>query len=291
MGYNRSGNRRKQRLKRRLREERRLAARWVEIDPRTLEAMGLQADCHLLPEWCGMSGITVRLGRQMDNDLGSACDSELATYLNNLFGRELPGRVAMGVAARGLTSTYHSESGDIAVHPPRRGDPQQFLERAMGATSGEAELRSFQGEDADGQLAGLSAIHSAMLVLYYFRHPIVYGTSFDTVRACFASAIAGNLSDDQRANIQARVHFVFLAPANAVPETGLDLGDYRALYDPDRSMDDGVDTHFPFRSVREFSDFVVIALPYSRNIRAYVMFRKVKRHQRRQARRNRLRNR
>jgi len=278
MGRNRAGEARKRRLKRR---------RWHEqwrtshplglVDPRTLEEMGEQADCHLLPQWCGISGKTVRLGMKIDNDLGSACESELAKYLNLLFGSELPGKVAMAGGSRSLTATYHVVSGEIAVHPPARSDQVKFVERAMGVKGGQGELQSFTGGAADGHLAGLSAVHSAMLVLHYCHRPEIYGPEFDSVRGLFKSALEGSLSDEQRANISARVKFEFLAPAADATRGEVGIDEFRRLYRPDRIADDGVDVHFPHRSVTDYRDQIVVTLPYSKNIRAHVMFLKAKR--------------
>ena len=86
MGYNRAGATRKERLRRRLREEKRLAARWEEIDPRTLDEMPECSDCHLVPDWCGVSGRTVRLRTKIDNDLGTSCEGALKHYPNVLVG-------------------------------------------------------------------------------------------------------------------------------------------------------------------------------------------------------------
>ena len=108
------------------------------------------------------------------------------------------------------------------------------------------------------------AVHSAMLVLHDFHRPEIYGPEFDPVRGLFTSALEGSLSDEQRANISARVKFEFLAPAADASRGEVGVDEFRRLYRPDRIADDGVDVHFPHRSVTDYRDQIVVTLPIQR---------------------------
>jgi hypothetical protein len=246
----------------------------MPIDPRTLKEVEEPADCHLIPDWCGMSNMTVPLEKKIDNDLGRACDIELKKYLNNMLGKHLPGKVSMARGAKSLSATYDVVAGELAVYPPKKGDSSQFLERALGAKEGEAEVHTFTGEPADGHLAGVSAIHSALLVLHRFGRPEIMGASFDSARELIVAAIAGKLSDEQRALIDAMVKFNFVTSAKAPVEAGPKLSDLRTLYNEDLDASDGVDVDFPNKSLQETDDSLIVTLPYSKNIRAMVMFSK-----------------
>ena len=99
--------------------------------------------------------------------------------------------MAMVGGAKSLGATLNLDSDRIEVSPPspkRKKEDKPFEERALGVRGGEATLETFTGTPTDGHYAGVSAIHSAFLILHALNRHEVFEPMFDEYRALFDSA-------------------------------------------------------------------------------------------------------
>ena len=240
------------------------------IDPRTLQPVVEFADCHILPDWCGVSGLTVHLDKKTDNDLGAATESTLKEYLAAFLSRKPEGTLVMKDGLRPLNATFDIGKEEVVVVAPRKSSG--FAERNLGAKDGEAVIESFNAGGIDGHLAGISAIHSAFLLLYRHGREDLFAPRFDRVRSLLASALAKALTDDDRDVIAAMVKFEMAGFVKAPTGKGLTADDLRDVYDPNADNGDEVATDFPNKSIMEQGGNLVVTLPYSGTLRAHVLF-------------------
>lgn len=261
-------------------------------DPRTQKDIVEAAECHLVPDWCGVSGRTVPLEKKLDNEIGTYCDAELERYLNSVTGTRLPGRLAMTGGSKSLSSVLDLKAKRIEVAPPnpkKKKEDKLFEDRALGAKEGEATVEAFTGTKADGHYAGVSAIHSAFLILHALNRPEVFEPMFDKYRALFDSACKKQLTEDQRKLVETTVAEIdfqrnpVLAKSKDLSRVEVkadgdpreaQLNSIRAEYDPDYDPGDGLLANFPNQCVEETADTISVKVPYSKSLRAVVRFPK-----------------
>jgi hypothetical protein len=244
----------------------------MALDPRTLKAVETEADCHLVPEMYGVSDRVVALEESVDDTIGKACDAELKSYFEVLLAKKVSGKLTMAGGSPSISAEFDTSQGEFAIHMPKKTDAVKFAERALGAKDGEAKLVAFKGEEADGHVAGVSAIHSALLVLHYLGYMETLGPTFNIARELIGAAIKGEIDDAHRACIGAMVKFDYVSAKAAAAGSAPRMRDLRQLYDKDLDGGDAVDTDFPFKSVQEDDDIFLVTLPYGKNLRARVMF-------------------
>ena len=154
---------------------------------------------------------------------------------------------------------------------------------------GEATLDTFTGTAADGHYAGVSAIHSAFLILHALDRTEVFESMFDEYRALFDSASKKQLTDEQRSLVGATVlelnfernpHLAKSADAPIIDVKAdgdprhAQLSAVRSEYDPDYDPGDGLLANFPNQSVEDTADAIIVKVPYSKSLRAVVRFRR-----------------
>lgn len=261
-------------------------------DPRTGREIKNYSDCHLIPEFLGISNLTVRLDRDFDNFIGERCDNALQAFIREVEGVEVKGKFDMrgnlGAPDRSYSAEYNAKKRDITIFQPKGSEwPTWFR------SGSKADIR-FRPQVLRFQDVFLSMLNSAFLVLHYVNNPMV-GEGFDKARAMLAEAEKlpkkGDFDEATRNALGSMIHIDILLPqlppnsaAMAAHEeavrTGGDIHTFCAVWDAvrphyDANFDpcDGVIEDFPNRSHRldEAGNFIVV-LPYSKCIRASVNF-------------------
>jgi hypothetical protein len=243
----------------------------VLIDPRTLREAQFPADCHLIPDWCGVSHATVRLDGEIDSKIGATCDGQLQRYFNVMFGSQLAGKAALTGGSKTLTSVLDTKSGNLLVPKPKTGAIDQWATRALGFKEGRVQFESFTGDIVDCAAAFTSIIHSAILVLYWHGRSEIFGEEFDFARILFAKAATKSLTKEDHETVRDMTAINVALPRD-VTEV-LSINDLRRIYDPSYVSADGLVDGFPRNCVNHADGHILVTLPYSGSIRATATFR------------------
>jgi hypothetical protein len=221
----------------------------VAIDPRTLNEVVQEADCHLIPECFRVSNVTVRLDGLFDSKIGTTCDSELQRYFVTLVGTHLEGHIALDGGSESLASVFSVGDGALFIPKPRTGKAEDWATRALGLRDGRVLFRSFKGKVVDCARAYLSMVHSAFLILYRQVGQDVFDSTFDQARSLFRKAVNGLLTNADYEPIRDMVEVDLYFDSRRVKSDRVRITEFRRFYDPAFDAGDGVLNDFPNKCV------------------------------------------
>jgi hypothetical protein len=244
----------------------------MPIDPRSLKATGVTANCHLIPDCLNVSSITVPLDETIDKRIGSICDSQLQRLFHAYVGTELGGRALFEGGSQTLKSVLSLSPFRLRIPLPSRSSWSGFETKGLGMREGHVIFQKFETAVVD-QLAALTSIlHSAFLVLYEQGHRCVFEPFFDPVRQLFSRAMSEKWGKSDWEFVNPLIDLWFAFPPNRVAGRSIGINDLRNVYDPTFDCGDEIYSEFPSRSVVQLHPFPKVILPYSRSIRAIVSF-------------------
>jgi len=242
------------------------------VDPRTLREIDREADCHLIPDCFKVSSLTVVGDEEFDNKIGSTCDEQLRKYIQLSIGDQISGKVALVGGSNRLSTELRPSKGMLAIRKPKGGTVEDWETRALGLRDGKVSFGGFVSDVVDCAGAWLSAVNSAMLVLHYLGRDIS-GSDFDLSRELLRKMVTESFAtaDDQilRPMVQLKASF----DKERVKTEKLNRNNSRYFYDPLFDPGDGVFDDFPKKSVLEKDGSLIVVLPYSKCLRAWVKFR------------------
>lgn len=243
-------------------------------DPRTSREVGKPANCHLIPDCFHVSDVTVPLDANIDSQIGAKCDVELTKLIRLLFEDVWKGKIALGGGSKSLSCEIVLSDKTFFIPKPKKGSLEEWGSKALGIQDGKVVVEGFSTGRADTFGAYLSMINSAMLVLYHQADQRVYNAMFDQSRRWINNVINGQWVESDSDLLRSMITFSkSIDPKKTegqVPTREL----YRKYYDPLYDRGDGLLDEFPMRCISEHEKYLVVTLPYSRNLRGVVKFRK-----------------
>src|SRR5262245_15057967 len=103
----------------------------MALDPRTRTEIANIADCHLIPQSCGVHSATVQLDAEVDSKIGHVCDTQLVRFIETYFGHEVWGKASIIGGSQNLTAVVDVRTMAIAIPKPTGGTVRNFARRAL----------------------------------------------------------------------------------------------------------------------------------------------------------------